>query len=265
MTTTSVWPAPRSSIYFCIFLGRRPDGTTSCSPVFSSSIYVMRSPSRCAPTGRFGARLDIPGLPESADLCLRAGSSPEKKPRVHRSVPTSACSNESRSAGAWAVEARMRRPVFGGVESLWGLLADRKAGRAGLEIGGGCPGIRSMAVSAWAERGGGTPHTAVIRPWPRLSLTIWILKPNVFVSTAEVFQDPIDKEFLRHHNSRFPGVRVEGTICLGVVRRRYPEVAHALDWLIALWFCAPDWHGGLCVFGLESMDHGQEIDAQDAA
>ena len=77
-----------------------------------------------------------------------------------------------------------------------------------------------------------------------------ILKPNVVVSTAEVFQDP---ELTRNsapitiHGFLASGGRND---CLGVVRRRYPEVARALDWLSALWSRAADGHWGLRFFGL---------------
>jgi 4-diphosphocytidyl-2-C-methyl-D-erythritol kinase len=46
---------------------------------------------------------------------------------------------------------------------------------------------------------------------------------------------------------------------LGVVRRRYPEVAHALDWL-SLFGSARLTGTGACVFlACETMDLGQEI------
>ena len=58
-----------------------------------------------------------------------------------------------------------------------------------------------------------------------------IIKPNVFVSTRDVFQDP---ELTRNS----PPITIHGFLasgggndCLEVVRRRYPEVARAIDWL----------------------------------
>jgi len=74
-----------------------------------------------------------------------------------------------------------------------------------------------------------------------------ILKPKVFVSTREVFADP---ELTRNS----PPITIHGFLasgggndCLGVVRRRYPEVAHAFDWLSR--FGAARLTGtGACVF-----------------
>ena len=74
-----------------------------------------------------------------------------------------------------------------------------------------------------------------------------IIKPNVFVSTADVFQDP---ELTRNS----PPITIHGFLasggsndCLEVVRRRYPEVARAIDWLSR--FGAARLTGtGACVF-----------------
>jgi 4-diphosphocytidyl-2-C-methyl-D-erythritol kinase len=86
-----------------------------------------------------------------------------------------------------------------------------------------------------------------------------IIKPNVFVSTAEVFQDP---ELTRNsapitiHGFLASGGRND---CLGVVRRRYPEVARALDWL-SLFGSARLTGTGACVFlACETEELGQEI------
>jgi 4-diphosphocytidyl-2-C-methyl-D-erythritol kinase len=58
-----------------------------------------------------------------------------------------------------------------------------------------------------------------------------IIKPNVFVSTRDVFQDPEltrNSEPITIHGFLASGGRND---CLEVVRRRYPEVARAIDWL----------------------------------
>ena len=86
-----------------------------------------------------------------------------------------------------------------------------------------------------------------------------ILKPNIGVGTAEVFKDPDltrNSAPITIHGFLASGGRND---CLGVVRRRYPEVAHALDWLSG--FGSARLTGtGACVFlAVESMDRGREI------
>jgi 4-diphosphocytidyl-2-C-methyl-D-erythritol kinase len=74
-----------------------------------------------------------------------------------------------------------------------------------------------------------------------------IIKPNVSVPTKDVFQDP---ELTRNS----PPITIHGFLasgggndCLKVVRRRYPEVARAMEWLLP--FGEPRLTGtGSCVF-----------------
>jgi len=126
-----------------------------------------------------------------------------------------------------------------------------------LKLGADVPVFVQGRVS-WAE-GVGERLTPLYPPRAPAEYIYLILKPNVFVSTAEVFQDP---ELTRNsapitiHGFLASGGRND---CLGVVRRRYPEVAHALDWL-SLFGSARLTGTGACVFlACETMDLGQEI------
>ena len=80
--------------------------------------------------------------------------------------------------------------------------------------------------AAWAE-GVGEQLTDIGLPEP----IYLVLVPSVRVDTGKIFQDP---ELTR--NSRRITIRdfVAGEAsndCLGVVRKRYPQVAQAFDWL----------------------------------
>jgi len=89
-----------------------------------------------------------------------------------------------------------------------------------------------------------------------------ILKPNVSISTAEVFADP---ELTRNT----PPITIDGFLaagghndCTAVVRRRYPEVARALD-LLATHGDARLTGTGACVFiACESMQAARGIMAR---
>ena len=112
--------------------------------------------------------------------------------------------------------------------------------------------------AAWAE-GVGERLTPLFPPQAPPEVNYLILKPKVFVSTAEVFQDP---ELTRNSAP----ITINGFLasggrndCLDVVRRRYPEVARALDWL-SLFGHARLTGTGACVFlALASMDRYAEI------
>jgi len=99
----------------------------------------------------------------------------------------------------------------------------------GLKLGADVP-VFVHGRAAWAE-GVGERLTPLYPPLAPIEHNYLIIKPNVFVSTRDVFQDP---ELTRNS----PPITIHGFLasggrndCLGVVRRRYPEVARAIDWL----------------------------------
>jgi 4-diphosphocytidyl-2-C-methyl-D-erythritol kinase len=127
----------------------------------------------------------------------------------------------------------------------------------GLKLGADVP-VFIGGRAAWAE-GVGERLIPLYAPLAPVEANYLILKPNIGVSTAEVFKDP---ELTRNsapitiHGFLKAGGRND---CLGVVRRRYPEVARAFDWLSA--FGPARLTGtGACVFlACESMARGREI------
>jgi 4-diphosphocytidyl-2-C-methyl-D-erythritol kinase len=127
----------------------------------------------------------------------------------------------------------------------------------GLKLGADVP-VFVRGRAAWAE-GIGERLTPLYPPLAPAETNYLILKPNIAVPTAGVFQDP---ELTRNS----PPITIHGFLksggrndCLGVVRRRYPEVARALDWL-SEYGPARLTGTGACVFvACETMDLGREI------
>jgi 4-diphosphocytidyl-2-C-methyl-D-erythritol kinase len=112
--------------------------------------------------------------------------------------------------------------------------------------------------AAWAE-GVGEKLTPLLPPRALSEANYLIIKPNVSVATAAVFQDP---ELTRNS----PPITIDGFLasggrndCMGVVRRRYPAVAQALDWLGQ--FGGARLTGtGACVFAeVETRQRGVDI------
>jgi len=141
---------------------------------------------------------------------------------------------------------------------LWNLnWPAEKLAALGLTLGADVP-VFVHGRAAWAE-GVGERLTPLYPPLAPDEATYLILKPNVSVSTAEVFQDP---ELTRNsaaitiHGFLESGGRND---CLGVVRHRYPEVARALDWL-SLYGPARLTGTGACVFvACETLVRCREI------
>jgi len=250
------WPAPAKLNLFLHILGRRPDGYHELQTCFQ---FVDLCDEITVEPRADGAirTMEIAGIPPSADLCARAAAALKE---------ASGC-----RLGA-DISLTKRIPVGGGLgggssdaatclvalNRLWGLdWPPEKLAALGLKLGADVP-VFVHGRAAWAE-GVGERLTPLYPPQAPPETNYLILKPNVFVSTAEVFQDP---ELTRNS----PPITIHGFLasggrndCLGVVRRRYPEVAHALDWL-SLFGSARLTGTGACVFlACETYDRGREI------
>ena len=253
----SVWPAPAKLNLFLHILGRRPDGYHELQTCFQFIDLCDEIRIEVRADGQIRRAVEIPGLPAEADLCIRAARALQ--------------SASGASLGA-DISLAKKIPVGGGLgggssdaatclialNHLWGIdWPPEKLAAIGLKLGADVPVFVHGRV-AWAE-GVGERLTPLYPPLAPAEANYLILKPNVFVSTAEVFQDP---ELTRNsapitiHGFLASGGRND---CLGVVRRRYPEVARALDWL-SLFGSARLTGTGACVFlACETMNLGQEI------
>jgi 4-diphosphocytidyl-2-C-methyl-D-erythritol kinase len=257
MASGSVWPAPAKLNLFLHILGRRPDGYHELQTCFQFVDLCDEITLSVRTDGSIRRTVEIPGLPAEADLCIRAAR---------------ALQAASGSALGADIGLAKKIPVGGGLgggssdaatclialNQLWGIHCSREELAAiGLKLGADVPVFVHGRV-AWAE-GVGERLTPLYPPQAPMEANYLILKPNVFVSTAAVFQDP---ELTRNsapitiHGFLASGGRND---CLGVVRRRYPEVAHALDWL-SVYGSARLTGTGACVFlACENKDLAQEI------
>jgi 4-diphosphocytidyl-2-C-methyl-D-erythritol kinase len=256
-STRSVWPAPAKLNLFLHILGRRPDGYHELQTCFQFVDLCDEITIEVRTDGLIRRAVEIPGLPAEADLCIRAAK---------------ALQAASGSALGADISLAKKIPIGGGLgggssdaatcllalNHLWGVRWPReKLAALGLKLGADVPVFVHGRV-AWAE-GVGERLTPLYPPLAPMEANYLILKPNVFVSTAAVFQDP---ELTRNsapitiHGFLASGGRND---CLGVVRRRYPEVAHALDWL-SVFGSARLTGTGACVFlACETLDLAQEI------
>jgi 4-diphosphocytidyl-2-C-methyl-D-erythritol kinase len=251
------WPAPAKLNLFLHILGRRPDGYHELQTCFQFVDLCDEITIEPRSDGQIRRLVEIAGIPLNADLCIRA---------AHALKAAAAC-----KLGA-DISLAKRIPVGGGLgggssdaatclvalNHLWGIgWPPERLAALGLELGADVP-VFVHGRAAWAE-GVGERLTALYPPLAPPETNYLILKPNVFVSTAEVFADP---ELTRNslpitiHGFLASGGRND---CLGVVRRRYPEVAHALDWL-SLFGAARLTGTGACVFlACETKERGCEI------
>ena len=219
------WPAPGKLNLFLHIVGRRSDGYHLLQTAFQFIDLCDELSFWHRADGVIERVGEVAGVPAGADLALRAARVLAAQHRVRAGV---------------GIELRKRLPVQGGVgggssdaatvlvalNRLWRLdLSVEALSALGLGLGADVP-VFVRGQAAWAE-GVGEQLTPADFPAP-----IYVLvQPDVTVTTAELFQAT---ELTRDS----PIITMTGFLTTGgrndfepVVRRRYPAVAEALDWL----------------------------------
>ncbi|MDH5649036.1 MAG: 4-(cytidine 5'-diphospho)-2-C-methyl-D-erythritol kinase [Gammaproteobacteria bacterium] len=261
-----IWPAPAKLNLFLHITGRRQDGYHLLQTVFQFLDFGDRLRFKVTEDGIIRRETPVAGVAEEADLCVRAA----RLLQQHTGCTL--------GADIWLDK---RLPMGGGLgggssdaattllalNQLWalGLSRENLAGLA-LSLGADVP-VFVAGHAAWAE-GVGEQLTVIDLP------ERWyvVLAPDVQVSTAQVFRDP---ELTRNS----PPIKIRDFhACLNqgncrndlepVVRKHFPEVGRALDWLAQ--FGAPGMTGsGACVFlpvadqqaGLDILDKQPPVEA----
>jgi 4-diphosphocytidyl-2-C-methyl-D-erythritol kinase len=251
------WPAPAKLNLFLHILGRRADGYHELQTCFQFVDLCDELTIRVRADGRIRRVAGEYAVSEEADLVVRAARALQA---------ASAC---SRGAEIGVLK---RIPLGGGLgggssdaatclvalNHLWNLdwPLDRLAA-LGLTLGADVP-VFVRGRAAWAE-GIGERLTPLYPPLAPPEDNYLILKPNVAVGTAAVFQDP---ELTRNSAP----ITIHGFLasggsndCLAVVRRRYHEVARAFDWLSAFGHARLTGTGACVFLACGALARGREI------
>lgn len=255
-TASGPWPAPAKLNLLLHITGRRADGYHELQTVFqflTVSDWLYFDVHEQAGIQLIG---EPAAVPSSDDLTVRAAT-------LLRDATNG-------SAGVTIYNDK-RLPLGGGLgggssdaattllvlNRLWklGLTPDELA-RLGLSLGADVP-VFVHGRAAWAEGVG-----EILTPVTPQEAWYLVLVPPVSVSTAAIFSDPgLTRDTPR---TKIPDLltRAGQNDCEDVVRRRYPEVAAALDWLNG--FSPARLTGtGACVFAaFESQADAQAVAAQ---
>jgi 4-diphosphocytidyl-2-C-methyl-D-erythritol kinase len=223
------WPAPAKLNLFLQIVGRRADGyheLQTCFQFVDLCDLIAIEPRADGLVRRLGG---AEGVAPEADLCVRAahalkaftGCRLGADIDVIKRIPMGAGLGGGSSDAATCLVALNR---------LWGTgVSVDDLAALGLKLGADVPVFVRGRV-AWGE-GVGELLTPLYPPLAPPEANYLIVKPNVSVSTKEVFQDPDltrDSPRITIHGFLASG---GGNDCLAVVRRRFPEVARAIDWL----------------------------------
>ncbi|HFD38438.1 MAG TPA: 4-(cytidine 5'-diphospho)-2-C-methyl-D-erythritol kinase [Anaerolineae bacterium] len=225
MKSELVWPAPAKLNLFLHILGRRPDGYHLLQTVFQFLDTGDTLRFRMRGDGVVQRGNAIAGLAPEDDLVVRAarllrdaaGVSQGVDIELNKTLPMGAGLGGGSSDAATVLVA---------LNHLWRLGFSRdQLAHLGLQLGADVP-VFVRGRAAWAE-GVGEDLTPIelAEPW------YLVVVPPCHVSTAAVFGAA---ELTRDR----PPIKIpaflsgEGqNVCEPVVRRRYPAVGQALDWL----------------------------------
>lgn len=219
------WPAPAKINLFLHVTGRRPDGYHTLQTVFQFLNLCDWLDFERREDGRIRRATAVGGIAPEQDLVVRAAHALQ----AHTGV----------KAGA-SLSIDKRLPVGGGIGGgssdaattlvalnlLWGLdLPLAALARIGLQLGADVP-VFIAGKAAFAEGIG-----EILTPLAPAESWYVLLKPDCAVPTAAVFADP---DLTRDT----PPITIRDFLegagrndCEPVVRRRFPAVNAALDWL----------------------------------
>lgn len=221
-----VWPAPAKINLFLHITGRRADGYHLLQTAFQfvdlcDFLYV--APRDDARIRRLG---DVPGVAPEDDLVVRAAQLLQAHAGIGRGADITVDKRIPMGAGLGGGSSDAAT-VLWALNCGWKLGLDARAlATLGLRLGADVP-VFVHGHAAWAE-GVGEVLTPIEPPAPWYLLVV----PPVQVSTGAVFQDPA---LTRSCEALTIGGFLSGdhavNVCEAVVRRRFREVAEALDWL----------------------------------
>ena len=227
--TTATWPALAKLNLFLHVTGRRPDGYHTLQTLFQFLDIHDELQFEVTRDGRIARPRALPGVPEEHDLSLRAA-------HLLR-----AASGTTRGA---TIHLAKRLPLGGGLgggssdaattllalNELWGCgLTPAALAALGLKLGADVP-VFVQGHAAWAEGIG-----ELLTPAEPPESWFVVLAPRVMVSTAQVFAAFNQASDLTPYR---PAITIRdfragqtSNDLEPVVRRLYPEVDKALNWL----------------------------------
>jgi 4-diphosphocytidyl-2-C-methyl-D-erythritol kinase len=219
------WPAPAKLNLMLRVLGRRPDGYHRLQTLFqfiNQQDQLFFEPRQ---DGRIRRVSSLAGIPEESDLVVRAARLIQDRTGCRKGVDIGVEKHLPIGGGLGGGSSNAATTLVA-LNRIWDTgLTKRELMGLGLRLGADVP-VFVFGRAAWGE-GVGEVLTAVDLPEP------WylVLVPACEVSTGAVFAD---EELTRNSAP----IKIEDFFagddrndCMAVVRRRYSEVAAALDWL----------------------------------
>jgi len=222
----SEWPAPAKLNLFLHIVGRRADGYHLLQTVFQLLDWGDTLRLKVRKDGVIHQLTPLPNVPETADLCVRAA----RLLKQHTQCPLGvdiALEKRIPMGGGLGGGSSDAATTLVALNELWSTqLPTETLMSLGATLGADVP-VFIQGRSAWAE-GIGEQLTPVDLP----ERYFVVADPKVNVSTSELFQSA---ELTRNSTPMTMADFVAGAMTENVfeplVRRRYPAIDNALQWL----------------------------------
>ena len=257
MSEEGAWPAPAKLNLLLHIVGRRADGYHLLQSVFQFVDLCDELHFSVRGDGEVRRTSELAGVSEGSDLCVRAalalkaatGCELGADIALTKRIPLGGGLGGGSSDAATCLVALNR---------LWRLnLGLDRLAALGLQLGADVP-VFVRGRAAWAE-GIGEELTLLYPPDAPVETNYLILKPNVHIGTALVFQDADltrNSEPITIHGFLASGGRND---CWNVVRRRYPEVARAFEWLSRFGVARLTGTGSCVFLACDSLERGRDL------
>lgn len=249
------FPAPAKINLFLHIVGQRPDGYHLLQSVFRLLDRCDTLHLKLTADGNIRRIKEIPGVPEEADLCVRAAKLLQEHTgcgmgvdiRLDKTLPMGGGVGGGSSDAATVLLALNR---------LWNLhLSRQELINLGLRLGADVP-VFVFGQNAWAEGVGEALQAITLPPaW------IVVITPRIHVSTAAIFSC---KELTRNANPAKMAAFFKGygrNDLEPVVCRHYPAVKHALEWLRQFGDARMSGSGASVFLEVESEAEARRIEA----
>lgn len=224
--TSYDWPAPAKINLFLHIVGRRPDGYHLLQTVFQFLDFGDTLHFTVRPDGAISRRGSLPGVAPEADLTVRAAHALQRASGVSLGVDIDTVKRIPLGGGLGGGSSDAATTLVA-LNRLWGVdWDDARLCEIGVALGADVP-VFVRGHAAWAEGVGEklTPLNDLPEPW------YVVVTPPCQVPTGEIFAAPdLTRNVAPIKIRRFlDGAGIN--VCVPVVRKRYPLVAQALDWL----------------------------------
>lgn len=246
-----IWPAPAKLNLMLRVLGRRPDGYHLLQTVFQFLDYCDELHFRPTDDGRISLLTPQPGVEPEQDLTVRAALLLQKRSDCRLGAAISLTKRIPMGGGLGGGSSDAATTLVA-LNRLWETgLSRQELAETGLGLGADVP-IFVHGHAAWAEGVGERFEPIELScPW------YLVIAPSCHVSTGAVFASPqLTRNAAPIRIADFLAGET-GNSCEDLVRRDYPAVDEALEWLSG--YGRPRLTGtGACVF----LDFAGEAEAK---